>query len=195
MIKCQTCATENQDNSQYCDECGSRLENKTKHGTGQVEMPKLQTLSSEFPIFHSAKYTSIGIPPIAQGLSKPGSSIEKNSNTDGKVIRAKLVIERGSHVGTEFPLAAEESYIGRWDADNGVFPEVDLDRHDAEAKVSRRHARINYADGKFSIEDLGSTNGTFINRGRRLIPGKAQTLNGGDEIIVGKTFLRFYIED
>jgi len=41
---------------------------------------------------------------------------------------------------------------------------------------------------------LGSTNGTFINRGRRLIPGIAQSIKDGDEIIVGKTFLRFYVK-
>ena len=45
------------------------------------------------------------------------------------------------------------------------------------------------------IEDLGSTNGTFVNRGRRLLPGSPQTLDEGDEIIVGKTFLRFHIND
>jgi len=45
----------------------------------------------------------------------------------------------------------------------------------------------------YSIEDLGSTNGTYVNRGRRLLPGNAQPLNDGDEVIVGKTFLRFHI--
>jgi pSer/pThr/pTyr-binding forkhead associated (FHA) protein len=43
------------------------------------------------------------------------------------------------------------------------------------------------------LEDLGSTNGTFLNRGRRLLPGSPQVLNEGDEIIVGKTFLRFHL--
>jgi pSer/pThr/pTyr-binding forkhead associated (FHA) protein len=46
-------------------------------------------------------------------------------------------------------------------------------------------------EGKFFLEDLGSTNGTYINRGRRLLPGTPQLLTDGDEIIVGKTFLRF----
>jgi pSer/pThr/pTyr-binding forkhead associated (FHA) protein len=41
------------------------------------------------------------------------------------------------------------------------------------------------------LEDLGSTNGTFVNRGKRLSPGTRQSLKDGDEIIVGKTFLRF----
>jgi len=72
---------------------------------------------------------------------------------------------------------------------------VDLDAYDSEAKISRRHARILCNNGNYSIEDLGSTNGTYVNRGRRLIPGNPQRLADGDEIIVGKTFLRFYINN
>lgn len=191
MIICQTCATENQENSQYCDECGSRLESRRRENTSHIEMPKLQVVNSEAPIFQTTNRTSIGIQPLAENFSPPENSFEKKLAADAGEVRAKLVVERGGSVGAEFPLAADESYIGRWDADNGIFPDVDLDRHDSEAKVSRRHARIIYGHGKFSIEDLGSVNGTFVNRGRRLIPGKAQILNSGDEIIVGKTFLRF----
>jgi pSer/pThr/pTyr-binding forkhead associated (FHA) protein len=105
--------------------------------------------------------------------------------------RARLVIERGKSVGKQFVLSSAESQIGRWDADGGIFPDIDLDSDDPEAKVSRRHARITFQDGKYFLEDLGSTNGTFINRGKRLSPGTRQPLNDGDEIIVGKTFLRF----
>jgi pSer/pThr/pTyr-binding forkhead associated (FHA) protein len=104
-----------------------------------------------------------------------------------------LVIERGKSVGKQFMLSSAESHIGRWDADGGIFPDVDLDSDDPEAKVSRRHARITFIDGKYVLEDLGSTNGTFINRGKRLSPGARQPLNDGDEIIVGKTFLRFHV--
>ena len=74
-----------------------------------------------------------------------------------------------------------------------IFPDVDLDTDDPEAKVSRRHARITLSNGQYFLEDLGSTNGTFINRGKRLPPGQRQALCDGDEIIVGKTFLRFHI--
>ncbi|MBA2334247.1 MAG: FHA domain-containing protein [Blastocatellia bacterium] len=106
---------------------------------------------------------------------------------------ARLIIERGDSVDMEFSLSAEESNIGRWDADNGIFPDVDLDAHDPDAKISRRHARIVRREDVYTIEDLGSTNGTFLNRGRRLMPGNPQILSEGDEIIVGKTFLRFRI--
>lgn len=107
--------------------------------------------------------------------------------------RAKLVIQRGGRVGREFPITADESLIGRWDADGGIFPDIDLDQDDPEAKVSRRHARIISQSTQFFIEDLGSTNGTFVNRGQRLLPGNRHPLKHGDEIIVGKTFLRFVL--
>lgn len=106
---------------------------------------------------------------------------------------ARLVIERGKSVGKQFLLSSAESYIGRWDADGGIFPDVDLDSDDPEAKVSRRHARITFSEGTHVLEDLGSTNGTFINRGKRLPKGTRQPLRDGDEIIVGKTFLRFHV--
>ena len=106
---------------------------------------------------------------------------------------AVLTINRGHSAGKEFPVHEDEAYIGRWDADSGIFPDVDLDADDPEAKVSRRHARITRRGSQYFIEDLGSTNGTFINRGRRLLPGDRQPLNDGDEIIIGKTFLRFNV--
>lgn len=111
----------------------------------------------------------------------------------GSRVHATLVIERGVSAGKKFPLSNQEASIGRWDADGGVFPDVDLDTDDPEAKVSRRHARISVRDGNYLIEDLGSTNGTFVNRGRRLAPGDRYPLKDGDEIIVGKTFLRFRV--
>jgi len=159
----------------------------------EARQPNFQI--SENPVFRSGNLTSIGIPAISDDASGNENSSVMERPSEIKNVRAKLVVERGDAIGTEFPLSANESYIGRWDADNGIFPDVDLDKHDAEAKVSRKHARIVSGDGKFLIEDLGSTNGTFVNRGRRLLPGNPHILNDGDEIIVGKTFLRFYISE
>jgi pSer/pThr/pTyr-binding forkhead associated (FHA) protein len=136
--------------------------------------------------------TSVGLPPVGiEPEPHPSSSVSKSAGPGAS--HASLTIERGEAPGTEFRLTADESTIGRWDADNGIFPDVDLDAHDADAKVSRRHARIVRRNGGYFIEDLGSTNGTYVNRGRRLLPGNPQALSDGDEVIVGKTFLRFRV--
>ena len=187
MIRCPSCKTENLDNSQYCDQCGVAL----KKQENKLKTPEFKVLEAEDREFQQANVTSAGIPIFFDELN--GSVSGEIDNRDlPKNIHATLLIERGTSVGTEFQLSADESYIGRWDADNGVFPDVDLDTHDPEAKVSRKHARIIRNNGNYLIEDLGSTNGTFLNRGRRLIPGAGQPLSDGDEIIVGKTFLRFH---
>jgi hypothetical protein len=140
------------------------------------------------------------VPPSAPktfALSSPDRTNNLDSNdeslNDGSHMLARLIIERGGRIGKEFPIIGIETNIGRWDADSGIFPDVDLDEDDSEAKVSRRHARIVNHNSQFFIEDLGSTNGTFVNRGRRLLPGKRHMLQNGDEVIVGKTFLKFQI--
>ena len=194
MIRCQVCGSESLAGSQYCDECGKALNGSPEKNLQPAEMSAARPLIPETPVFQSTNVTSYGILPIDFDNSKPESQTAANGGKSNSVY-ATLIIERGESAGTEFSLAADESNIGRWDADNGIFPDVDLDKHDPEAKISRRHARIVREDGKFVIEDLGSTNGTFVNRGRRLLPGNKNVLSDGDEIIIGKTFLRFSLND
>lgn len=190
MIKCLSCGTENLDRSQFCEECGSRLSPASASPPRVPSFAPPQAVSN--PGFRISNVTSVGIPPLVESAPQPKDDGFENSERKAGS-HAKLTIERGGSANTEFSLSSEESYIGRWDADNGIFPDVDLDAHDPDAKVSRRHARIIFRNNVYMIEDLGSTNGTFVNRGRRLLPGSPQVLSEGDEIIVGKTFLRFHI--
>ena len=192
MIRCTACGTSNLESSQFCDERGNSLKVST-----QTMVEQNQTAISDSQRFKLGNVTSVGIPLIIEE-SKVQSSISSEVariETTPKQIEAKLVIERGASVGTEFQISNDESTIGRWDADNGIFPDIDLDEDDPEAKISRRHARIIKHNGQFLIEDLGSTNGTFINRGRRLLPGKRHVLQHGDEVIIGKTFLKFVLNN
>ncbi len=186
MKRCQTCESENLDSSQYCEECGSRFAFQPNPGIS----PLPPVNSSGIRI---GSVTSVGVPPLIQQNGDKHVSEENAFEKAVTGIHAFVVIERGESANTEFPMSGGESNIGRWDADNGIFPDIDLDTHDPDAKVSRRHARIILKDGVYMVEDLGSTNGTFVNRGRRLLPGSPQVLKDGDEIIVGKTFLRFHI--
>jgi pSer/pThr/pTyr-binding forkhead associated (FHA) protein len=99
---------------------------------------------------------------------------------------------RGGTVGKVFPLQVGDNLVGRWDPDSGSFPEVDMEHDDPEARISRKHALIRVSD-RITIEDIGSLNGTFVNRGRRLEPGSPAEVKDGDEIIVGKTFFKVSI--
>jgi len=184
MITCDRCKTENLDGSQYCDECGAPLRPNGRPVVG----PKLHKNGDG----NGSHSPSPGAhPEFAGGHVSAGLSL--NAIKQPAKPHARLVIEKGRSSGKQFMLSDVEAHIGRWDADGGIFPDIDLDTDDPEAKVSRRHARITLTNGQYFLEDLGSTNGTFINRGKRLSPGQRQALCDGDEIIVGKTFLRFHI--
>jgi hypothetical protein len=191
MITCERCKTENLDGAQYCDECGAPLRPNPRSNSGIH--PSGANLFKAEPDGQNGSRARASVPqPEVAGKAAAGVNIPSSQQSTAKA-HAKLVIERGKSVGKQFTLSADESQIGRWDADGGIFPDVDLDSDDPEAKVSRRHARITVNDGKYFLEDLGSTNGTFVNRGKRLPPGERHQLKDGDEIIVGKTFLRFQL--
>jgi|SRR5579859_106547 len=96
--------------------------------------------------------------------------------------------------GTEatFDLAGKTSVVlGREDIPSNSFPDVDLTPYGAEeGGVSRLHAHLTQSGESWNIEDLDSTNFTFVNRKR--IPPKTPTpLNDGDEIRLGRVGLRF----
>jgi pSer/pThr/pTyr-binding forkhead associated (FHA) protein len=186
MITCERCGTQNLAGSRYCDECGAALWLAGRSG----ERANPQANGNEGRGNKEIPVT------VARPVNPPVSGVVSQKSAGAVAVagqNATLTIERGKSAGKQFPIGPGGSDIGRWDADGGVFPDVDLDSDDPEAKVSRRHARISCENGQYVIEDLGSTNGTFVNRGRRLKPGERQPVNDGDEIIVGKTFLRFHL--
>ena len=185
MIVCDKCGQENLDGSRMCGACGSPLW-MTGRSSDTGNLTGTHGNGSNGRFAPSVSGGQAGAEFSEQSTASP--SLEQAHR-----VHATLVIERGTSAGKKFPLSSLEANIGRWDADSGVFPDVDLDSDDPEAKVSRRHARICLSNGNYLIEDLGSTNGTFVNRGRRLTPGSSYPLNDGDEIIVGKTFLRFRV--
>jgi pSer/pThr/pTyr-binding forkhead associated (FHA) protein len=108
-----------------------------------------------------------------------------------KLMTVKVM--RSLNGGRTFPIEQGTNLIGRWDPDSGAFPEIDLEPDDVEAKISRKHAVIERNGDRVTIQDIGSLNGTFVNRGGRLEAGQVVELKSGDELIVGKTFLRFEV--
>jgi hypothetical protein len=87
---------------------------------------------------------------------------------------ALVVRSGGGRAGEHFIPQNERTTIGR-SPDNDIF----LD----DVTVSRKHAVLLQSEGEFRIEDLGSLNGTFVNRKRIDAPTK---LESGDEVQIGK---------
>lgn len=103
----------------------------------------------------------------------------------------RLIVIIGGQDSTVFEIQDGSNLIGRWDPDTSAYPEIDLENEDPEAKVSRKHAVI-YSEGdSVTIEDIGSLNGTFLKSAERLTPHVKYELKPGDEVIIGKTRLRY----
>ena len=86
----------------------------------------------------------------------------------------QLVMKTGPAPGKTYLLEKSEVYIGR-DVANDVFIN--------DAEVSRRHARLIQQGGAYLVEDLGSTNGTYVN-GQRI--GGPSPLHSGDTVYLGE---------
>ncbi len=101
---------------------------------------------------------------------------------------AKLMLADTEGTTLDIP-AKDEVMIGREDPISEVFPDVDLtDLGGLEKGVSRKHAVIHHAGADYTVEDMGSTNGTFINR-KRIQPYAPETIKPGDEVRFGKLSL------
>ena len=81
----------------------------------------------------------------------------------------------GKYQGGEFPLRMDREII--------VGRSSELDMVLVEDMVSRKHAKITTTGDQIVIQDLGSTNGTFVNSDRV----SSQRLSDGDRITVGRT--------
>ena len=92
----------------------------------------------------------------------------------------RFIMRSGPAIGTVYPLEAQEISIGR---DNTNTVAIN------DAEVSRRHARMELRGSAYVIQDLGSTNGTFVNGTR--ISG-VQMLNSGDTVSFGEGIVLVY---
>ncbi len=108
--------------------------------------------------------------------------------TAGETGGAQLVLASSDGSRLEIP-TKDEVMIGREDPISEVFPDVDLTSLGGMEKgVSRKHAVIHRSGADYTVEDMGSTNGTYINK-KRIQPHAPQTIKPGDEVRFGKLSL------
>jgi serine/threonine protein kinase len=134
---------------------------------------------AELPKEPAAKAPEVSETPIAREPAAPAPEIAVPKPAvmavDYGAAPAQLRVRKGPLPGQSFPLAGEKTHIGR-----GPDNDIAIDN----PEVSRRHACVTRGPGGYSVEDLGSTNGTFVN-GVRLAGPK--TLRHGDLVGLGKT--------
>ncbi len=163
MVKCPYCQTEHLENTLVCDVCGSYLLEGNVTETHVLAVAEATWMERE----------EASEAPGAGSISPLGLKL--------------TILDSGRDV--EVPLTREVN-IGRLDSTSGWFPEVDLTNDGGlEKGVSRHHAKITRRGREVFIEDLGSVNGTFLNR-KMLIPYLPRTLKSGDELQLGTVILR-----
>jgi pSer/pThr/pTyr-binding forkhead associated (FHA) protein len=116
---------------------------------------------------------------VTGSLEAPVSTTGPIAAVDGATARgvaagtAMLIVRRGPSEGTSFVLSGELTTIGRSDASDVMLDDV---------TVSRRHAEVSRTPEGWQLRDVGSLNGTYVNRERI----DSVLLAGGDEVQIGK---------
>ena len=101
--------------------------------------------------------------------------MDSDDNVSPPETYSELVLRENPLPETNFELGQSDVIIGRSPSADFVI---------SFAAVSGRHAKVSYADNQYSIEDLNSSNGTYIN-GAKLPPSVPRILQNGDEIRLG----------
>ncbi|MFE5670328.1 FHA domain-containing protein [Agromyces sp. NPDC056523] len=113
------------------------------------------------PVHAGAPRVSGGDVPTA-AVARPAPGAPSGGGGDATAENAsRLVITSGSKAGAEFPLGRDEITIGR-SSDSAIIIRDDY--------TSTHHARLMLWNGRWMIQDLDSTNGTFLNGSRVTVP-------------------------
>jgi hypothetical protein len=157
-VFCEQCGQQNPAGSHFCTRCGAAL------------TPAAEPESSD----------------ATTTLSLSGLDVDDHDDLASDLLGealpegfALLVVQRGPNAGSRFLLDTEVTTAGRH-PDSDIF----LD----DVTVSRRHAKFTRTEDGFVVADVGSLNGTYLNRERI----ESAPLGNGDEVQVGKFRLLFF---
>ncbi|MBL3670437.1 zinc-ribbon and FHA domain-containing protein [Streptomyces sp. M2CJ-2] len=170
VLVCARCGNRNPENSRFCSNCGAPLRpgvapERPSETTSTISISGLEAYDAE-----------------ATGQTQmPMLSPEAQAAVDALPVgSALLVVRRGPNSGSRFLLDGDLTTAGR-------HPQSDIFLDDVT--VSRRHVEFRRGqDGSFTVADVGSLNGTYVNRERIDQVG----LSNGDEVQIGKYRLVFY---
>ena len=164
MPFCTACGKQNPDDARFCAQCGTKL---LGDGEGAA------------PLDEATATISIGTPEKADTSDRHLSPVDAAAVDALPPGSAMLVVQKGPSAGSRFLLDVDVVGAGRH-PDSEIF----LD----DVTVSRRHAEFRRTATGYDVSDVGSLNGTYVNRDRI----DSVELNDGDEVQIGKYRLVFF---
>ncbi len=157
-VFCTNCGQQNDEDAHFCSRCGTSL--RRAGGGGSADQTSTISMGG---LAEDQDADDVGEEVVTEAL--PSGS-------------ALLVVRRGPNAGSRFLLDEDLTSAGRH-PDSDIF----LD----DVTVSRRHAEFVRSDDGFIVRDVGSLNGTYVNRERI----EQVALASGDEVQIGKFRLVF----
>ena len=168
MPFCTACGRQNPDDARFCAQCGTRL-----------AAPDAAEAPAEGSPVESTATITFGAPDRVDTSDRQLSPVDAAAVDALPEGHALLVVQRGPSAGSRFLLDTEVVGAGRH-PDSEIF----LD----DVTVSRRHAEFRLTGKTFTVSDVGSLNGTYVNRDRI----DSLELTDGDEVQIGKYRLVFF---
>ena len=161
-VYCTACGEANPEGSRFCAHCGTPLVRLA--GDRVADTTSIISLGGSEVDTEAAEVLAADAAAVAS--LPPGTAL--------------LAVLRGPNAGSRFLLDSDLTLVGRH-PDSDIF----LD----DVTVSRRHAEFYRRGGGFTVRDVGSLNGTYVNRERI----EEADLHEGDEVQVGKFRLVFLL--
>ncbi len=182
MLQCPFCHFNNEDGALFCEQCKSDL-------AGAPPAAAVVAVAEAAPVVEAVPEAAVAVAePVAAAAvaapAAPAAALPAGA-------QPKLKVTRGLKIGQEYPIYEGHNFIGRADE-----KPVDVDLEDQESPdrvwSSRQHAVVTFENNGLVIEDLNSSNGTFVNR-NRIHPGQKTPLNVNDIVQVGTVQLKVVV--
>ena len=160
MQTCSQCGNQNTDEAKFCSQCGRPLDAASVEATATISFggPTGKPEAEDRAILNEADAAAADALPAGSAL---------------------LIVQRGPGAGSRYLLDTDVVSAGR-------HPESDIFLDDIT--VSRRHVEFHRTEGSYRVHDVGSLNGTYVNRDRI----DDALLQNGDEVRIGKFRLVFF---
>jgi len=188
MTSCPNCGTTVQADATFCGQCGFNLHPTTATAT---EPTVVTEVPSGLPNPTSIPPTAVSVPQelvtskVASSTPPPQQSQKPDAASSKTQLQQQTAQLLHVQTNTLMELPPNLSVIHLGKSNDRIPPDIDMSGLPNSEFVSRIHADIRVEGDAYYIEDVESSNGTYINN-MPLLPGNRHRLRPGDRIALGK---------